>query len=578
MEDISLQDIFRILLRWKKRFLLTFFVLFAIAMVIALRWSNYRSTATVQIELSTIAQNIVNNPNENVVTLADQRISQIQQKVTSLESLAQIIKKFNLYPEISESVPVAALTDMMRNKINLALISGTIANPAAAQKQTAEQLSAIGFTLSFDYKNPQIAQQVTDELVTRFLDEDLKMRHSQTKETSEFIATQIEAIEKGFVEQEKAIADFRSKHGESGPAALLFNQQATANIAISIQSIDAQITSNEGLQGTLRAQLATTPAYSRIASDGQTMTTPETQLKALETELATLKGQYGEQHPDVIKLRKQVAALKSQTSDKPSSSGISGELQKQVDDVNTNLTAAKKTLGKTHPDVLVLEKQLKSLKDKLAKAPKQGKVRNPIKSDADNPAYVQLATQLMSAQEQYKSLVEQREQLISQRTKYEKAVALNPSIEQELSKLTRDYENAQVRFRELKEKKMAADLNEQLELSRKGQRLVITSPPELPADTQPRRMLFILGGFILSVLGGLGIIVVTEFMTQTVYGAKHLTSLVGVMPLVVIPHIYSESQRDLPAHIKYLRQNFPEILKLIAFCKRVFSSRQYQRT
>jgi polysaccharide biosynthesis transport protein len=576
MEDISLQDIFRILFRWKKRFLVTFFVLFAIAMVIALRWSNYRSTATVQIELSTIAQNIVNNPNENVVTLADQRINQIQQKVTSLESLAQIIKKFNLYPEISESVPVAALTDMMRSKINMTLISGTIANPAAAQKQTAEQLSAIGFTLSFDYKNPQLAQQVTDELVTRFLDEDLKMRHSQTKETSEFIATQIENIEKGFVEQEKAIADFRSKHGESGPAALLFNQQASANIAISIQSIDAQITANEGLQGSLRAQLATVPPYARIAADGQTITTPETQLKALETELATLKGQYGEQHPDVIKMRKQITALRTQTSDK--SPTISGELQKQIDNVNTNLIAARNTLGKTHPDVLVLEKQLKKLKEQLAKAPKSGKIKTAIKGDADNPAYVQLATQLMSAQEQHKSLIAQREELISQRTKYEKAVAENPAIEKELSKLTRDYENAQVRFRELKEKKMAADLNEQLELSRKGQRLVITSPPEVPGDTQPKRLLFILGGFILSVLGGLGVVIVTEFMTQTVYGAKHLTSLVGVMPLVVIPHIYSESQRNLPAHLKFLRQNFPEILKFIAFCKRLFGYRQYQRT
>jgi len=576
MEDISLQDIFRILLRWKKRFLLMFFVLFAITIFIALRWSNYRSVATVQIELSTIAQNIVNNPNENAVTLADQRINQIQQRVTSLESLALIIKKFNLYPEISESVPIATLTEIMRRKINMSLISGTIANPAAAQKQTAEQLSAIGFTLSFDYKNPELAQQVTDELVTRFLDEDLKMRHSQTKETSEFIATQIEAIEKGFVEQEKVIAEFRSKHGESGPAALMFNQQAAANLAINLQSIDAQISTNEGVQGSLRAQLATVPPYSRISSDGQVMGTPETQLKALETELATLKGQYGKQHPDVIKIGRQIAGLKSQTSEK--SSEIRGELQKQIDDTNTNLGAAKKTLGAKHPDVGILEKRLKKLKDELAKTPKKDTAKTTIKNDADNPAYVQLATQLMSTQEQYKSLVTQRDELINQRTKYERAVALNPSIEQELSKLTRDYQNAQERFRELKEKKMTADLNEQLELSRKGQRLVITSPPEVPADTQPKRKLFILGGFILSVLGGLGLVIITEFMTQTIYGARHLTSLVGAMPLAIIPHIYSETEKVLPAHIKYIRKNFPEIFRLIALCKKIGGFREYKKS
>lgn len=575
MEDISLQDIFRILLRWKKRFLVTFFLLFAIAMVIAMRWSNYRSTATVQIELSTIAQNIVNSPNESVITLADQRISQIQQKVTSLGSLAQIIKKLNLYPEISDSVPISALTGMMRSKINLTLLSGTVANPASAQKQTAEQLSAIGFTLSFDYKNPQVAQQVTDELVSRFLDEDLKMRRSETEATSDFIAVQIADAEKNIADQEKLIANFRSKNGESGQASLMFNQQASANIAINIQSIDSQITTNEGIQGSLRAQLATVAPYARISADGQVMTTPENQLKALQTELATMRGRYGRQHPDVIKLERQISALQSQTSTK--SPNISGELQKQVYDVKTNLAAARKTLGAYHPDVLALEKQLKNLNEQSAKAPGKGNLGNAIKGDADNPAYVQLATQLMSAQEQRKSLISQREELLKQKAQYEKAVAENPDLEKDLAKLTRDYENSQARFKELKEKKMVADLNEQLELSRKGQRLVITNPPEVPAETQPKRLLFVLGGFILSVIGGLGVVIASEFLTQTIYGAKHLTSLVGVIPLAVIPHIYSQPQRDLPAHIKFLRQNFPEILKFVAFYKKLFGFRQYQK-
>lgn len=566
MEELSLQDIFRILLRWRKRFFVTFFLLFVITIFVALRWSNYRSTATVQIELSTIAQNIVNNPNESVVTLADQRINQIQQKVTSLESLAQIIKKFDLYPGDAESVPIAVLTNMMRSKINLVLISGTVANPAAAQKQTAEQLSAIGFAISFDYKDPQLAQQVTDELVTRFLNEDLKIRHSQTKETSEFLAEQIATIEKSIVEQEKLIADFRSKNGESGPSALMFNQQAIANVTMNIQSIDTQIASNEGLQGALQTQLAIVSPYSRITSNGQIFTTPKIQLKALETEYATLIGQYGNNHPDVIKLRRQISALKSQTD--LSSSDNRGELQSKIDDVNTNLIAAKNTLGENHPDVVALQSQLKALQDTLAETPKQENLESSIKQDADNPAYIQLATQLMSAQEQHKSLVAQHDELVSQRSKYEKAVVLNPSIEQELSQLSRDYDNAKLRFRELKEKKMAADLNEQLELSRKGQRLVVTNPPEISSNTQPKRSFFILGGLVLSILGGLASVIISEFLTQTVYGAKHLTSLVGVMPLVVIPHILSESEKNYPPRLKYIIQNFPEVFKFYLFCRK----------
>jgi uncharacterized protein involved in exopolysaccharide biosynthesis len=577
MEDISLQYILKVLLRWKKYFLITFFSLFLITTIIVFRWSNYRSTATVQIELSTVAQNIVNNPNESLVTLADQRINQIQQKVTSLESLAQIIKKFNLYPKEVDNVPIASLTNMMRKKINLTLISGTIANPAAAQKQTAEQLSAIGFTLSFDYKDAQLSQQVTDELVTRFLDEDLKMRHTQTKETSDFIAAQITAMEKNIASQEELIAKFRSEHGESGPAALMFNQQSVTNIGMNIQTIEAQITSNEGVQGTLRAQLATVPPYSRITSDGNVVTTPEAQLKSLETQYATLTSQYGSKHPDVVKLRRQIAALKSEIG--ISSSENSGELQKQINDVNTNLTAAKKTLGTKHPDVLALQRKIDSLKDNLAKVNKKDELEVDIKSDADNPSYIQLATQLMSAKEQYKSLIAQRDELVVQRSKYEKAVALNPSNEQELSKLSRDYENAQLRFRELKEKKMAADLNEQLELSRKGQRLVITNPPEVSNDTQPKRLFIIIGGLVISMLGGIASVVIAEFLTQNIYGAKHLTSLVGVMPLAVIPRILSEEEKNNNTQLDYLMKRFPVLLKAYEFYnKKITNVKLYLRS
>jgi uncharacterized protein involved in exopolysaccharide biosynthesis len=122
-----------------------------------------------------------------------------------------------------------------RNRLDkVDLVSGTISNPAAAQKQTAEQLSAIAFNLSFDYTDPQLTQQVADALVTRFLDEDLKQRRVQAQETSGFLDNQIRALENNMGEQEKAIADFRAKHGESGPAALMFNQQAAANITMTL--------------------------------------------------------------------------------------------------------------------------------------------------------------------------------------------------------------------------------------------------------------------------------------------------------------------------------------------------------
>lgn len=552
MEELTLSDIIAIFIRRRKAFLLTSSIIFIASMIFVMNWSNYRSTATVQIEQSFVSANITNplsNPNEAIAQLADQRINQIQQKVTSVDSLAQIITKFGLYPNEVDGTPIAILTSKMRKKIKVDFISGSISNPAAAQKQTAEQLSAIAFEVSFDYKDPSTAQKVVDEMVTRFLDEDLKMRRMQAQETSAFLATQIAALESSMAAQEKSIAEFRAKNGESGPGSLIFNQQTAANLNVTIQSLVSQITSNEGTQGALRAQLALVEPYSRVIADGQLLTTPSTQLKALETQYATLTAQYGPDHPDVVRARHQIQALKAQIGPKRENP----QLDAQIEDVRTNLEAARSSKGDEHPDVQALENQLEKLeatkaanssksKDK-AKSNDEDNIDN-LKEDADNPAYIQLASQLKTAQAQHKALIKQRDAIAEQQSKFERNIAANPQIEQEMAKLTRDYENSQLRYRELREKKMSADMTEQLELGRKGQRLAVINPPAVPDDTQPKKILLMLGAVILSIIGGVVSVTLSEATNQNIYGSSHLAYIIGSMPLVIIPHMLAEHEKN----------------------------------
>ncbi|MDP9128213.1 MAG: hypothetical protein M3N08_08155 [Pseudomonadota bacterium] len=543
MEELSLTDYLAILKRQKKYFLLTFSVLMACSFVFALFWSNYRSTATVEIEQPEIATDMTTpigmNPSEMSGALADLHVSKIEQKVTAPGSLVEIITKFNLYSNARKFTPVAALAATMRDKIKLDLVSSTVANPAAAAKVSADQLSAIAFTLSFDYSDPQMAQQVTNEIVTRFLDEDLKERRAQAQETSAFLASQITALESAMAQQEKKIADFQTAHGVSRPEALMFNQQAAATASMNIQALDSQIASNEGTQGTLRAQLATVDPYSRVIADGQVMTTPAIQLKALQAQYSTLSAQYGPSHPDVVKVRHQMESLRAEVGrDKQGT----GNLKSQIEDIRTNLAGAEQTKGAENPDVISLRNQLKKLQSQLAAQGGDRGSDNGLKNDADNPAYLQLVAQLRSAEEQHKSMLAQREALQRQQAKYQEAVATNPALEQQMAILSRDYDNSQLRYRELKEKKMAADMDEQMVQDRKGQRLVVISPPDLPLKTHPSRLMIVLAGLMLSLMGGIGSVVLAQAISQSVLGSQHLSSLVGVAPLVSIPHIYTADE------------------------------------
>jgi len=545
MEELSLADYLAILKWRKKYFFITFSALWCIALICALVWSNYRSTATVEIQQAQIAAEMTTplgmNPLQGIEALADLRVSKIQQKVTSPSSLIDIVNKYDLYPTDRQVEPVTSIVGRMQGKIRLNLVGSTVANPAATEKVSVDQLSAIAFTLSFDYSNPQMAQQVTNELVTRFLDEDLKQRHAQAEATSDFLATQIAAMEASLADQEKKIAEFQKEHGAARPEALMFNQQAAETTMLGLQNLDSQLAANEGTMGQIRGQLAMVDPYSRVIADGQVLTTPAVQLKALQSQYTTLTAQYGPNYPDVIKIKHQIEALKSETGLK---SKDTGRLKAQIEDMSTNLAAAENTQGPDSPDVISMRHQLSKLQDELAASYKSGGGSNPsdIKNDADNPGYLQLVAQLRSAEEQHKALIEQRSQLQTQQTKFQKAVAENPSLEQEMAKLTRDYDNAQLRYRDMKEKKMAADMEEQMIQDRKGQRLLVISPPDLPTKTSPSRGLIILGGFLFSLMGGIATVVLVQIINRNVLGSQHLASLVGVSPLVTIPHIYTKRE------------------------------------
>jgi polysaccharide biosynthesis transport protein len=292
--------------------------------------------------------------------------------------------------------------------------------------------------------------------------------------------------------------------------------------------------------------LTTVDPYSRVIADGQVLTTPAIQLKALQAQYSTLTAQYGPDHPDVLKAKHQIEALQSEIASRgggTTSGPDVAQLKAQMADVQTNLNVAKKTQGSQNPDVVNLTHQMEKLQTQLAEASKSSATHNDhLKQDADNPAYLELVSQLHSLEEQHKSLLEQRTALVEQQKKYQMALSETPASEQEMAALTRDYENAQLRYRELKEKKMAADMGTQMQEQRIGERLVVIKPPQLPTKTQPSRILLLLGGFLVSIMGGIASVVMAEAIGQSVHGAQHLGTLVGVPPLVSVPYIYTSGE------------------------------------
>lgn len=555
-----------LLVLWRRRilFLSIFGIIFFISIIYAFNWNNYKAIATVEVAPPEIAVGVLGVADPSSVSigvLADLQISRLRQKVLSTNSLAEIITRLNLYPNARKNTPIAYIAVGMRNKIKLELKSTSLANPASAQKASALQLSAIAFELSFKYSDPYLAQQTVNELVSRFLDEDIKDRRNTASKTSEFLQGQINVLNKSLAEQEKTFADFRIANGDLRPEALAFNQQAIIATTSRLQTIESKLMAEVGLMGALRAQLAQTDPYSKVREDGEIFTTPSMQLKMLKSQYATLTAKYGPEHPDVVKISRQMKAL--QRNIKPSSETAS--IRAKINDIDARLSRLKEEYGADHPDVTSLKSQRSKLKKKILSLNKSGfkgiKDSNDfsiqIKSDADNPLYMQIVTQFEAADSQKKAFEMQIEEIKKQQEEYRLAIAENPESEKKFAALARDYENSIALYRELKAKKLAAEINETIEQGRIGQRLSIINSPELPRGTSPSRKVFALAGGILALMVSTGCVILLQIINRTVMGPYHLESLIGTAPLVTIPNI-----RTLESRIK-TRTFFRKVLKFM---------------
>lgn len=544
MENVGLREYLAVLGRRKAAYFTTAFLIFAACVAFAYLWPpTYRAVGTIQIAQPDIPSDLTAPTGEAisdaVQVFADQRIQQIQQKIVDSANLIDVITKFNLYPNERKVEPLQEIVLKMQKAINLNLLSADLANPGAVTKLSPGQLAAIAFTLSFDYREPLIAQQVANELITRFLDEDLKRRSQSAKAASDFIAAQAAQLEQQLAAQEKLMAEFRAQHAGGQPEDLPFNMQNAATMSQTVDSMTQQLAALDQQRGDMQSKLATTQPYATVVSEGQPLTSPDTMLRALQFQYTTLLGRYGVNHPDVVKLRRQIAALQAMDGSGADTANIGAKIA----DLQGRLAIAQKTYGPDHPDVLSLRRQITHLQREKGLLTPTNQDKLNVR-DADNPDYVMLQYQLKALDNQYKTLTEQRDVARAQYEHYQQLIAETPAVQREYATLSRDYDNAQLRYRELKEKKLSADMNQQMEEGRQGERLEVIDSPQLPLRPHfPPRPIVIILGFVLSLVGGLGGVQFREAMSGAVHGTQHLTDLIGAPPLVAVPTIYSQSDR-----------------------------------
>lgn len=460
LRPLRLEDYLEIWRRRKNQFLLLALAAAALGLLaVALLPDVYRSEALILLEDSRVSESYV-RPVVN--SDLNRELSALTQEVLSRTRLEKLIRDYQLTPVKPEVVPDSTIADL-RSRIQLDVLRGAVAG---------ERSEPHGLRVAFLAGSPELAQKVTRELVSFFVQESQRLQEEGTQETLRLLAEQTQGATQVVAEKEKQLRDFKLRYSGQLPAQERLLVETLAGLQERLQTRD------QALERHRRAQTLSPGELGEAA--GPEASPQERRLETLQARLAEFQSRYTPDHPDIIKTQEEIAALEREL-------GASGPAE----------GAQEATGGAPRP----------------AARPRPAS----LGSDA-------------SALEREKRILEREIQL------YQANLKAVPVRAYQLAEMERDYEAAKEKLNLLLERQRQAELATGAARGLNGRRFLIQDYPTLPVRPyRPNRLrlsvVVLAGGFLLGlvVVGGL------ELRDHSLKSEKDVDFYLGLPNLATIP-------------------------------------------
>ena len=305
--------------------------------------SIYRSGTLILVEQPTVSQQYVVS---NVASDLQSRLDSLTQQVLSRTRLLRIIEKLNLFPKERHKLNLDEMVELMRKNIQIELV----------RSPEHDQLTA--FNIYFSADNPYVAQQVTTELTNILISENLEVRQQQSEDTTSFLQSQLDEARRTLAAQEARVRAFKDQHLGELPGQLQSNLQILSGMQTELQgeqdSLGRAKQQNaylESLIGQYRS-MAHNPkvvAASPAAVSGG-LPAVDQELSRLKAQLAELSSRYTDRHPDVRKVKDQIAKTER----------MKAQLEAELAKKSADLPADKNPDGGKDVASMEVESQLKA--------------------------------------------------------------------------------------------------------------------------------------------------------------------------------------------------------------------------
>jgi polysaccharide chain length determinant protein (PEP-CTERM system associated) len=462
-----------------------------VAFGVARFWpAQYRSEALILVEQQKVPELYVT---PNVVTDLQDRLQSMTQQILSRTRLQKLIEQSNLYPDLRQRMNIDEIVDKMRADIRIELVQ-------APRRQ--DELTA--FRIYFLYGSARVAQQITNELTSLFIDENLQARGQQSVSTTTFLENQLEQARQDLAQQEQRLREYKIRFIGELPEQKQTMLQSLGGLQSQLDATTAAIERAEQQMIYLESMRSEYQAMKESHGnvDGNAVPSPiavaDATIRDLQKQLTGLEAKYTSRHPDVDKLKDQIAGWE--------------QSRKQLEQTPESAPSAEAS-GTATPS-------------------------------PQGPALAEVESRLKATRAEIDNYQAEAKKLRARMDDLESRLNLTPLREQQLSEVTRNYDNSRQNYQSLLQKKLQSELATNLEKRQQGEQFRIIDPPNLPLKpSEPNRLEILTIGWALGLCLGLGVTALLEMTDETVHNERNLLEFVSVPVLVHVQVIRSRQER-----------------------------------
>jgi polysaccharide chain length determinant protein (PEP-CTERM system associated) len=475
--------------------------------VIAFLWPDtFEASGQMRVRPPAVPQRLVAS---NMSEEMSQRVNAIYQGIVSRTNLSNLITNDNLYPDKRKRLPMEDVIEDMRKDIVISPLK-------SMSTGTTGRNNVFAFTVSYAYSDRRLATKVCSELISKFMEESVTSRSSQSQETTAFFKEESEAAKQTLDELDSKITAFKTSNSGVLPEEANSLMMSVSAVESSISNLNMSISRASGEKIQLESQLrflreqvpsnqpqpaggASTDNAAAPAPRDEHLNQLDDSVSKLESQISALRETYKESHPD---MQRAVALL---------------ALKKNERDQYAAKLAAMK------PSEAAARANSKSAPTRNLARELQGRI-----------AALQAAVQAKDME--IEDLSHQLETARNRSKNLQSKVEASPLARSGYVALMRDREGAAQRYQDLEKRLQESTMATDLETRKQGETLEVLEQPVIPIEPNaPKRPLIIAFAAVTGLLLGIGLAFGRELRDMSLKSLKDVRAYTRLTVLGSIP-------------------------------------------